>query len=410
MKTSRFLLALMCWLPLAAVSQQSNAPQTNQPQSSQSPANASQPSEVEPQAWPPPNPPAQSQSAQPASPQNPSVVPAPAAAPEIEAPPHPSQSGQIQLDLVVTDKAGTPITGLDRADFTLLDNGRPAQIESFQAYGGAAQKPYAQIILIIDTVNIGFQEVSYSRFGIDQFLRKDDGRLIAPVSVYWYTDDGIQGGVEATTDGNALAAKLDATEGHLRSLTRAAGAWGAIERFEMSLQTLDRIVRAAAQQPGRKLLIWIGPGWPMLGNPNLQMSWKDQQNMFHNLVDLSTEIREAHMSLYSVSPGMPNSYTYLYESYLKGVKKASQAYLPNLDLKVLAIQSGGQVMSPSNDLAAEIEKCVRDAGAYYSISFTPPPADGPDEYHELKVRMDKSGLIARTSTGYYDEPTGRAAR
>jgi VWFA-related protein len=401
MITSRFLLALVCWLPLAAAAQQ--------PQPSQSPANAAQPNQVQPQVWPPPNAPAQPQTGQPAS-QNPSVARAPATIPETEARPQTTQPGQIQLDLAVTDKSGAPVTGLDRGDFTLLDNGRPAQIESFQAYGGAAQKPFAQIILIIDEVNIGFQEVSYSRFGIDQFLRKDGGRLIAPTSVFWYTDDGIRGGEKPTSDGNDLAAKLDASEGQLRSLTRSAGAWGAIERFQMSLQTLDRVARAAAQQPGRKLLIWIGPGWPMLDNPRLQMSWKDQQRLFRNLVDLSTEIRNGHLTLYSVTPGMPNSYTYLYESYLKGVKKASQVNLPNLDLKVLAVQSGGQVISPSNDLAAEIEKCARDAGAYYSISFTPPPADGPDEYHDLKVHVDKPGLTARTNTGYYNEPPGGTAR
>lgn len=317
-------------------------------------------------------------------------------------------SGEIQLDVVVTDKAGQPVTGLDRSDFTLLDNNHPAQIQSFEAYGGSAAEPQqpTQIIIIIDTVNIGFDEVSYSRFGIDQFLRNDNGRLAEPVSIYWYTDTGLMGAAPPSTDGNALAGELDATEGHLRSINRSAGVWGAIERFEMSVQTLNNVVRAAAEHPGRKLLIWIGPGWPMLDSPNMQMTWKDQQRLFGNIVQLSTLLREAQMQIYSVTPGMPNSYTYLYESYTKGVKKASQAYLPNLDLKVLAVESGGFALPPSNDLAAEIEKCAREASAYYTISFTPPRADGPNEYHELKVRVDKPGHIARTDTGYYNQPPG----
>ena len=94
----------------------------------------------------------------------------------------------------------------------------------------------------------------------------------------------------------------------------------------------------------------------------------------------------------------------MYEEYVKGVKKPSQAYFPNVDLRVLAVQSGGRVLVPSNDLAAEIESCVQDASAFYTISFAPPPADGPDEYHELKIRVGKPGLTARTNTGYYNGP------
>lgn len=398
MKLNRFLLAL-CWLPLAAAAQQSNTPA------------AKPPTQVQPEVWPAPNSPAQAQPPQ----TTPPAPASPAAAPVAGATRPPD--GQILLDVMVTDKAGKPITGLDRSDFTLLDNNHPAEIQSFEAYGGtatasstAASAQPTQIIIVIDTVNIGFDEVSYSRFGIDQFLRSDGGRLNAPVSIYWYTDTGItglEGATAPSTDGNTLAAQLDATSGHLRTINRSAGAWGAIERFEMSVQTVSNVVRAAAGQPGRKLLIWIGPGWPILDNPNLQMTWKDQQRLFGNIVELSTLLRAAQMQIYSVSPGMPNSFTYLYESYTKGVKKASQAYLPNLDLKVLAVESGGFALAPSNDLAAEIERCAREAAAYYTIRFTPPPADGPNEYHELKVRVDKPGLTARTNTGYYNQPAGK---
>lgn len=377
MRLNCFLLATLCWLPWASAAQPSTA------------AAANPPAPAQPQTTP-------------------SGITASAAAPSLAATPH----GPIQLDVVVTDKAGKPVTGLDRSDFTLLDNNRPARIQSFQAYGGAAAAPAqpTQIILIIDMVNIGFEQVSYSRGGIDEFLRSDGGRLAVPVSIYWYTDTGLiplKGETAPTTDGNTLAAEIDATAGQLRMLNRSGGAWGAIERYQMSVQTLSTIARAAAGQPGHKLLIWIGPGWPMLDNPNMEMTQKDQREVFASIVQLSTELREGQMQIYSVTAGMPNSYTYRYESYIKGVKKPSQANLPNLDLKVLAVESGGLAVSPSNDLASQIEQCAREATAYYTIGFTPPPADGPNEYHELKVRVDKPGLTARTDTGYYNQPQER---
>lgn len=322
--------------------------------------------------------------------------------------------GRIRLNVIVTDKAGKPVTGLTQQDFMILDDNQSTPIVGFRAYDGdAATMEPVRVILIIDAVNVGFQEVSYSRYGIDAFLRKDGGRLAAPVSIYWYTDQGLEGqGQEGQaaemTDGNALAAQLDATEGRLRTLTRATGAWGAIERFEMSVKTIDRMAHIEARNPGRKLIVWIGSGWPLLDSPNMQVSWKQQQNLFKNIVSLSTLLREGQIELCSASQGMPDSYTYLYQGYTKGVKKASQAFLPDLSLKVLAVQSGGQVLPPSNDLAGEIDKCMRDVGAYYAIGFDPPLADGPDEFHALKVKVDKPGLTVRTDTGYYNEPPGAA--
>jgi hypothetical protein len=68
---------------------------------------------------------------------------------------------------------------------------------------------------------------------------------------------------------------------------------------------------------------------------------------------------------------------------------------------VLAAQSGGQVLNSSNDIARSIAGCVVDATAFYTLTFDSPPADHPDEYHSLQVKIGKSGLTAHTRTGYY---------
>ncbi len=315
----------------------------------------------------------------------------------------------IHLDIVVTDRSGKPVPGLTASDFTLLDNNQPAKIVSFQAYAGSAAPtdPPVQVIVLFDTVNTDFDAVSYTRQQVENFLRQNGGHLEQPVSLVFLTNSGFQPQGPPTQDGNALAAALDSSQGHLRTITRSTGAYGAIERMEISSQMLENIAHQEVNVPGRKLLIWAGPGWPMLDSNNINISYKGQQSLFAEIVELSTLLREAQVDLYSVSQGMPGAETYLYESFLKGVKKVSQANIPNLGLKVLAVQSGGLALPPTNDLAASLNTCVRDAGTYYSVSFEPPPADGPDEYHKLDVRLDKPGLTARTNTGYYDEPAGR---
>lgn len=371
----------IAWLALGFLTGLAGAQQTSAPVGG----------DIQPQPWPPP----------------PDQAPALAVRP---APAPPAEPGRFELDVVVTDKAGKPVSGLEESDFTVLDNNRPAKIVAFHAYGGAAQPEQpVQVILVVDAANEGFDNVSNARYAIDQFLRRDGGRLAQPVGILWLMDNGLKVQSQPSMDGNELAAQLDANAGSLREIGRSTGFFGAEERYQLSLQALDRIVESETKVPGRKLLIWVGPGWPLLSGPNITISWKEQQQLFHNVVSLNTRLEEADMSLYSVTHGIPDTYTYMYEGYLKGVKKAQQVNPGDLDLKVLAVQSGGRAMIPSNDLASEIADCAADAEAFYTLRFDPPPADGPDEYHELKVHVDKPHLTARTRTGYYDEPAGVAA-
>jgi hypothetical protein len=120
-------------------------------------------------------------------------------------------------------------------------------------------------------------------------------------------------------------------------------------------------------------------------------------------VQLSTALREAQIDLYSVTKGLWDEFTDLYQGYQKGVRRAEDAGPPNLGLKVIAVQSGGRVLAPDNDLAGQIGKCIEDAKAYYRLTFSPPRADRPNEYHALEVRVGKPGLKARTNTGYYNQ-------
>jgi hypothetical protein len=136
-------------------------------------------------------------------------------------------------------------------------------------------------------------------------------------------------------------------------------------------------------------------------------SAREQQQNFDLIVALSTKLRESQTTLYSVSSGDPTPYSYYYHGFLKGVRSPREEDNGDLDVKVLAIESGGLAVGPDNDLTAQIDKCVRDASAYYTLSFAPPRADGKDEYHDLKVQVNRPKLTARTNTGYYNQLPGQ---
>jgi VWFA-related protein len=315
-------------------------------------------------------------------------------------------SKTIRLDVVVTSKSGPPATDLQQQDFTLLDNDVPQAITSFAAVSGR-QAPI-EVVLLIDAVNTAYQTVAFERSQIDSFLHAEGGHLAHPLAVAIFTDKGteILGG-EFLSDGNALSATLDREDIGLRSIQRSSGYYGAAERLQLSLRALDQLVASESGRPGRKVILWVSPGWPLLSGPNTLLDSKQQQQIFGDIVNISTKMREARVTLYSINPLGTNeslSQASYYKEFLKGVGKPGQADVGSLGLQVLAIQSGGLALDLSNNLAGSLQECLADAAPYYEISFNPAPAERPNEYHRLEIKLARPGLTARARQGYYAQP------
>jgi VWFA-related protein len=335
------------------------------------------------------------------------AVSPPPAAPLAEATAHTAVDRRISIDVVVTDKSGKPASGLQQQDFTLLDDKQPKPITSFRAVNETAEPDDSpmQAILLVDAVNTSFMTVSHQRQELENFLRQDGGKLLMPTSLVFLTDKSTEVKPVPTRDGNALADSLKASASSLRVIGRSQGFYGAVDRAQISLRTLEGLTTYEATQPGRKLLIWLSTGWPLLSGPNMYLSQKDQEGLFNTIVDLSAALRQARITVYSIDPvGTADAgsfRTFFYETFLKGVKSAKSVQNGNLGLQVLAVQSGGLVLSSSNDIVTSMVRCVDDGKAFYVLSFDSPPADNPNEYHNLQIKIDKPGLTARTRTGYY---------
>ena len=314
----------------------------------------------------------------------------------------------ISLDVTATDSSGNTISGLQQQDFTVLDNDQPQKLSSFEALQGAKADPPVEVILLIDLVNTGFQRVAYERQELDKFLRQNHGQLAYPTTLVVFSDTGTEIQPQPSRDGNKMADMLASSNSSLRIIGRSAGFYGAEERLDKSFATLDRLISYEGGKPGRKMLIWISPGWPMLSGPNVEYGPKQQQAFYNWIAGFSNSLRTARTTLYAVDPlGAGDGsllHTFYYQSFLRGVKKPSQAGSGNLALQVLATQSGGRVFNSSNDLLSEINSCVADASAFYVMSFDSAPADRANEYHALTVKIDKPGVKARTNAAYYGQP------
>ncbi len=320
--------------------------------------------------------------------------------------------GQIQLDVAVSDADGKPVTGLQPWDFKLTDNDQSRKIMSFRAFNDAEVRPNppVEVILVIDELNLLPQQVAFVRDEVEQYLRRNNGRLDHPVSLMLISDAGLRVQPRPLQDGNTLAKVVKGISAHVSTISPAMGGEGDLERFQRSVQQLETIAENEANKPGRKLLIWIGPGWPLLERAGNHSTERDQRLYFDGIVELSTKLREARIVVNSVSPADATStageaYRLVFKQYLKGVRTAHDADSGNLSLKVIATQTGGLVLGPDNDLVEQIDRCVANADAFYRISFNPPPAGHADEYHDLRVEVNQAGLNVRTNSGYYEQPS-----
>jgi hypothetical protein len=392
--------------------------------------------------------------------------------------------GLIRLEVSVHDAAGDAIAGLGREDFTILDNGQPEKIVAFRpspAAGGPS--PDVSVVVLLDTLDLpeiadrakpsGIPDLATEeRQQVVAFLRANGGNLPWPVTVYTYEDSGLYLTAAASRDGNAeadavladqkshplpllgptpLPAFSPETEGAVELAARQRQLNGPVPAASTGLQALANIAVAEDLVPGRKVLLWVGPGLLDEGTGAYPERWsagpldpgkdyrepvafaerwtppdvKDpevRQGIFDNAYWFLTLLRQAGMTVDVFSTG-EQFYQRLYLSRLGAVHEERWSQLLNvwkdyqggldgpdhakgIDLykKVLAVESGGRVLPDEHNSAKQMAECVRGADTYYTLTFDPAPAAHEDDLHTVDVKLRPPGLTADTVREYYDEP------
>jgi VWFA-related protein len=317
----------------------------------------------------------------------------------------PIQGHRITIDVVAEDKLSHPTRGLQASDFTVLDNNQSQNLVGFRAMDGNGTTPDpVHILIVVDMINCDFTTVAREREQLGEYLNQDSGRLGHPTGLAVLTESGLKMMTGSTLDGKALMTNFQKVQTEIRSVGRAAGFYGAAERLEMSLAQLSQLAAYEGTQPGRKMVLVISPGWPLLSWAGTEEDTKQRAWVFNSIVHLSNGLREAHVALYCLDPfELGRTNPFYYQNYLKPVANIGHAEYPDLALQVLAEHSGGRGLTTGRDILGEIDTALHDAGSYYELTFEAPTADHPNEYHGLRVKTDKPDLKILTTAGYYAE-------
>lgn len=184
-----------------------------------------------------------------------------------------SVEGLIRLDATLTDQSGHPVAGLERADFTLFDNGQPQKIVAFRSSKRSSSNPNDSlaVVLLVDTLNLSADLAYFERKQVAQFLNQNSGKLAVPVKIYTLEDSGFFLTSSASTNGAALANDVASDN---KSAAYFLAPHAQLDQFSKApietsltlcsalsgLRALATIATAEVARPGRKLLFRIGPG------------------------------------------------------------------------------------------------------------------------------------------------------
>ena len=311
------------------------------------------------------------------------------------------RDGLFSIDLVVEDSAENPVSDLEPGDFTLLDNGQQAKIRTLHN-SLATSEALPELIFVLDAVNLSPQQLAQTESAIVHFLLRNGGREEAACFLYRLTRDGLFSSSELTRDGNLLAKEVEQHKSP-RTVWRSAQndeadllrSWQGISQpNSLSLRALGSIAIDQREIAGRKVVVWIGPGWPVNGG----------NRSFDVATELSTRLREARIMLDNVNVRPDPVWPFNYHDYLEAPQSQRDMEPVKLALQVIATHTGGMVLASSGDLDRDIERCVGAERSFYTLTFNPPHTYQMDEFHNLRLQVDRPALTVRALMGYYNEP------
>jgi VWFA-related protein len=373
-----------------------------------------------------------------------------------------SQTVLIQIPVVVTDKSGKHLHGLNKEDFTVLENGKPVAVSNFEELTASTAQipapsvvngqfhnltfdgpqPRNVVVIALDTVNAPFLDQAYGRRELIKFLAHtvDSGQVLALMLI--------------TSQGLKVVQGLSGDPAHLvQALNKAAGEVSPMETMSSDaqeslvggvsgsggdpvLQGLDRFVLngdaveaqfvqsnaiettmnaflgiawSLSGVPGRKSLIWATGGFPFAIDspssvPGGYLSLLYERTML--------ALNDSQVSVYPVDiRGLANSPSFAdgrTSGVMTGLNASGQVrnriWLQQSKFDTLndfADMTGGKAFYNTNDLAGSFRRAAGDASSYYMLGYYLDTKNNKPGWRKLQVKVAKKDIEVRARNGFF---------
>ena len=212
----------------------------------------------------------------------------------------------------------------------------------------------------------------------------------------------------------------------LRAALSRAKQFAEAGQFELgrSLDALSELVDSLAGLPGRKMLLHVSDGLPMIPGQDLYQAVQQRfadlaslseaatRDMSRRFVRIINRANSNRISFYTIdaaglrvqsgigaeNPGINTPY--VRSAAIDGTLRNNL----HSTLRLMASRTGGQTILNTNDVSSGLERFARDFDNYYSLGYRA-PATERGRYHKIEVRLKEKqpGWELRHREGYRDK-------
>ena len=343
----------------------------------------------------------------------------------------------VQVNVIVRDKEGQPVTGLTKNDFTVLDNGQRQTISSMSEQSNkvtttmvsaSAKNTFSNRIeerlgiapsvsvILIDSLNmvdargqVSRNNMVIARGQVVKFL----GQLQPQDRVaLYFLSNKIYILQDFTADAAALLRAMDVIphldqdqgnatialdfapfaphSGMIDPMWASRGIGRAYEvdmtnRVEQTAAALKVIANHLVGVPGRKNLIWISGSFP-----------------FYIVTEIG--ILSYEPQIIAVSQALSNANVAIFPIDARGLMVAKPDPQTYNTMTSLADRTGGRALYNTNDIAGSIRHAVDDSRVSYVLSYYPNHNQWDGRYREISVKVNHPGVGVIARRGYFALP------
>lgn len=365
--------------------------------------------------------------------------------------------GLVQVEAVVTDRRGRPVTDLAADEFVVYEDGARQPITHFSApppVAGAEQEATAvetagppaaataasepfHLVVYLDQAHMAPGETRPMLARLAAFLgdalpagarvmvlRRDQG---LDVRLPFTADrETIRSAVAAAADDVGGGTRREAERRQKTTWVLAGGLDAALIKAQvyaeqrevevrLAVRHLEELVDSLAGLPGRKVILYVSSGLPALAGLDMFLAVDEKYGvevgkihalehdtapLFQALADRANAQRVTFYTLDAAGLRPPTTNDVEQLSWNPAVALGAEiADNRTRPLHQIAHATGGSAITRRNRIDGALTAMMEEITGAYSLAY-PAPAEGAGERHDIEVEVTRPGLRVRHREGY----------